>query len=164
MSGLRVGHGSDVHELRPGNKLVLGGVTIDVELGTVGHSDGDVLIHAFIDSLLGAVGRGDIGEHFPGTGRWNNADSDEMLRHVAERLKRDEVSVLNADLTVYCELIPLANFRESMEENCRSPFVNDPQLNVKYKTCDGFGAVGRSEAIRAKALTLVRLGTGPENS
>jgi 2-C-methyl-D-erythritol 2,4-cyclodiphosphate synthase len=157
MSNLRIGYGTDVHPLKPGNELVLGGVSIDSDRGTSGHSDGDALIHAFIDSLLGACGWDDIGEYFPNTDRWENANSLNMLEETVQQIKSNDITLINSDLTVHCEKPRLGSYRENMQRNCQKYFSGTPQVNVKFKTADGLGPIGEGDAVRADAVSLVEI-------
>jgi len=156
MSDMRIGQGWDRHELRVNETLVLGGVECSAGMGTVAHSDGDVLVHAVVDSLLGAVGLGDIGQHFPSSSeRWEDADSMEMLFEVIGELDDLGWSVVNIDSTVYCEEIRLAGERDRLESNVSQAFPNEPPVSVKFKTADGHGPVGAGDTIDASAVTLL---------
>jgi 2-C-methyl-D-erythritol 2,4-cyclodiphosphate synthase len=156
-SGFRVGTGFDAHRLAPGRPLMLGGVAVPHDRGLVGHSDGDCLLHAVCDALLGAVAAGDLGEHFPSSDpRWRGAPS---LTFVAEvrRLLADRGFVIeNVDATVVAEeprLAPhLAAFRASLAEALG---LEAGRVSVKAKSSDGLGAIGRGEGIAAQAVALV---------
>jgi 2-C-methyl-D-erythritol 2,4-cyclodiphosphate synthase len=156
VSDVRVGQGWDRHGLEEGEELVVGGVTIDAEVGTIGHSDGDVLIHAVIDALLGAVGLGDIGQHFPSSSdRWKDADSTEMLNRSVTEVEDLGWSVGNVDATVKLENVRLAEYRDRMEKTISKSFSNNAPVNVKFKTADGHGPVGDRNAIDAQAVLLL---------
>lgn len=148
---LRVGIGYDAHRLVAGRRLVLGGVEIPHELGLEGHSDADALTHAVIDALLGAGGRGDIGELFPPTDeRWRDADSIELLRIAAGTLPGRAV---NVDATVICERPAIGPHRADMER--RIGDVIAAPVSVKATTNEGLGAIGRGEGIACVAVALV---------
>lgn len=148
---LRVGIGYDAHRLVAGRRLVLGGVEIPHELGLEGHSDADALTHAVIDALLGAGGRGDIGELFPPTDeRWRDADSIELLRIAAGTLPGRAV---NVDATVICERPAIGPHRADMER--RIGDVIAAPMSVKATTNEGLGAIGRGEGIACVAVALV---------
>lgn len=157
MSDIRVGHGYDVHRLVPGRKLVLGGVTIPWELGLLGHSDADVLLHAAMDALLGAAGLGDIGRHFPDTDpAYAGADSMALLAQVREKLDQAGYAVSNLDCTIVAQrpkLLPyLAQMRARLAEGCG---LAPERVNVKATTEEGLGFTGRGEGIAAHAVALI---------
>jgi 2-C-methyl-D-erythritol 2,4-cyclodiphosphate synthase len=151
---MRVGIGFDVHPFDEGDKpLVLGGVAFDGR-GLAGHSDGDVVIHAVIDALLGAAGLGDIGEHFPDTAdEWRGADSTTLLAAVRALLGDDGWTVVNVDCSVVLDAPKLAPRRVAMQEGL-SRHVGAP-VTVKGKRPEGLGALGRGEGIAAWAVALV---------
>ena len=155
---LRVGIGNDLHRLAKGRKLVLGGVHIPFDLGPVGHSDGDVLVHAVCDALLGAARLGDIGRHFPNSSpQWKNASSLVFLRHVRQLLEAAGYSIVNVDATVGLERPKLAPHISAMETNMAAALgLRSGQISVKAKSGEGLDAVGHGEAIRADAVTLVQ--------
>lgn len=156
MSSLRIGYGTDVHPLGSGETLVLGGEQIDAEKGTEGHSDGDVLVHALVDALLGAAGWKDIGEHFPSDDeRWENASSLIFLGQVADRLDANDLTLVNADLTVHLETIRLGSYRSSMRANCEEALSGNGSVNISFTTAEGLGPVGRGEAVRAEGVCLL---------
>jgi 2-C-methyl-D-erythritol 2,4-cyclodiphosphate synthase len=156
---IATGIGWDVHWLVPGRPLILGGVRIESELGLDGHSDADVLTHAVIDALLGAVGAGDIGEHFPDTDeRWKDADSLELLRHVDALLAERGAAVVNVDATVMLERPQLLDHKPVMRARLADVLGLDPQrVNVKATRGEGMGFVGRIEGAAALALVTVEL-------
>ncbi len=153
----RVGIGNDVHRLAPGRKLILGGVRIPFEKGPVGHSDGDALIHAICDALLGAAALGDIGRHFPDTSpKWRNASSVLFLRHVRRLLDQAGYAVVNVDATVGLERPKLAPHMPRMQKRLAAALgIRPAQVSVKAKTGEGLDAVGRGEAVRADAIALL---------
>ena len=150
------GIGWDSHRLVEGRPLVLGGVRIEHERGLAGHSDADVLTHAVIDALLGAAGRGDIGEHFPDTDpRWAGADSLELLRAVAGELLGGR-EVLHVDTTVLAERPKLGPHKAAMRERLAAALGVAPErVNVKATTGEGMGFVGRGEGIAALAVATL---------
>lgn len=157
LAGLRVGHGCDVHPLVPGRRLVLGGVEIPHEAGLAGHSDADAVVHALIDALLGAAGLGDVGAWFPDDdARFRGADSLDLLREVAARLRGLGWRVLNCDVTVIAERPRLSPHREAMRERLAEGLGISPQrVGVKATTTEGLGFTGRGEGIAAHAVALL---------
>lgn len=154
---MRVGQGFDVHALVVGRRLVIGGVEIPFERGLAGHSDADVLLHAIIDALLGAAALGDIGQHFPDTDpRYHGADSRMLLRQTVRLLAGRGFSVVNVDATVITEAPRLARHIPAMVANIATDLgIGITAVNVKAKTCERLGFVGRGEGIVAEAITLV---------
>jgi 2-C-methyl-D-erythritol 2,4-cyclodiphosphate synthase len=153
---LRVGSGFDVHAFSadPARTLVLGGVTIGEARGLHGHSDADVIAHACAEALLGSVGRGDLGTWFPDTDPAHaGADSIELLRTVADELRRDGWSAINIDCSVICEQPRLAPYRDAMQSRL-SDAVGAP-VTVKGRRAEGMGALGRREGIACFAVALV---------
>jgi 2-C-methyl-D-erythritol 2,4-cyclodiphosphate synthase len=155
---LRIGFGNDVHRLVAGRKLILGGVKIPFAKGPLGHSDGDALAHAVCDALLGAAALGDIGRHFPDSSpRWKGASSLKFLQHVRGLLKRESLAIMNIDTTVEIEKPRLAPYVERMRGRmARALGVQASQINVKAKSGEGMGEIGRGEAVRAEAVALLR--------
>lgn len=153
----RIGQGFDVHALVPGRKLILGGVEIAYERGLLGHSDGDVLLHAICDALVGAAGLGDIGQHFPDTdGRYAGADSLELLREVGQRLNGLRWRVVNVDCTLVMQAPKVAPYVPGMVHNIAGALgVGAAQVNVKAKTTERLGFTGRGEGIAAEAVALI---------
>jgi len=155
--GCRIGFGNDVHRLVARRKLILGGVRIPFDRGPMGHSDGDALSHALCDALLGAAALGDIGRHFPDSSpRWKDASSLMFLQHVSGVLTESGFAILNIDSTVELEKPRLAPYIDRMRRNlARALCVRVDQVNVKAKSGEGIGEVGRSEAVRAEAVALI---------
>ncbi|MHB8653856.1 MAG: 2-C-methyl-D-erythritol 2,4-cyclodiphosphate synthase [Terriglobia bacterium] len=153
----RVGIGNDIHRLAVGRKLILGGIEIPFEKGPIGHSDGDALVHAICDALLGAAALGDIGQHFPDTSpKWRNANSLLFLRHVKGLLDKMGCTIANVDATVGIERPKLARHIPLMRKQISTALGIKPrQVSVKAKSGEGVDAVGRGEAVRADALVLV---------
>ncbi len=159
----RTGIGYDTHRLAEGRALVLGGVKIPHALGLLGHSDADVLTHAVMDALLGAVADGDIGKHFPDTdARWKDADSLDLLRQVIARLSTRGWRVGNVDATVMAEAPRLAPHIADMRARLAEALGVTPEaVSVKATTVEGLGAIGRGEGIAAMAVATVnRQGSG----
>ena len=159
----RTGIGYDVHRLAEGRALVLGGIRIPHALGLLGHSDADVLTHAVMDALLGAVADGDIGKHFPDTdARWKDADSLDLLRQVIARLAARGWRVGNVDATVMAEAPRLAPHIADMRARLAEALGVTPEaVSVKATTVEGLGAIGRGEGIAAMAVATVnRQGSG----
>jgi len=154
---MRIGQGFDVHALAAGRKLIIGGVTIPYERGLVGHSDADVLLHAICDALIGAAALGDIGKHFPDTdARYAGIDSRKLLREVAQLLHARRYQVVNIDATVIAQAPKLAPFIAAMRANIAADLsIVIEDVNVKAKTAERLGAIGREEGIAAEAVALI---------
>ena len=158
MSSYRVGCGFDAHRLVSGRPLMLGGVAVPHERGLEGHSDGDCLIHAVCDALLGAAGEGDMGRHFPSSdARWARVASATFLTEVARILKKAGYRVENVDATVIADAPKLATYLQDMRGTvARSLDIEAAAVSVKVKSTDGLGALGRREGIAAQAVALLR--------
>jgi 2-C-methyl-D-erythritol 2,4-cyclodiphosphate synthase len=156
---LRVGLGYDVHKVKLGRPLVLGGVRFESEWGLDGHSDADVLLHAIGDALLGAAGLGDLGEHFPpGEPRWRDASSLELLARIATLLGERGASIANVDAMLIAEAPRLAPHRAAMCANiARSLGIDASRVSVKATTNEMLGAIGRREGLAAMAVALVEV-------
>jgi len=154
---MRIGQGFDTHALVGGRELVIGGVRIPYEKGLAGHSDADVLIHAVCDALLGAAGLGDIGAHFPDTdARYKGIDSRKLLREVARLLRQRKLRVANVDATIIAQAPKMAPHIAAMRANLASDLGIAPDaVNVKAKTTEQLGFVGRGEGIAAEAVALL---------
>jgi 2-C-methyl-D-erythritol 2,4-cyclodiphosphate synthase len=154
----RVGHGYDLHRLRQGGTLMLGGVAVSTELSPVAHSDGDVVLHAIVDALLGAMGWGDIGEHFPDTDpAWKGAASRVFVETVRDRVAAARYRVMNFDLTVLAERPKLKPFKAGIVQSVADLLrVAPDQVNLKAGTNEGCDAIGRGEAIAAHAVVLLQ--------
>jgi 2-C-methyl-D-erythritol 2,4-cyclodiphosphate synthase len=154
---MRVGIGYDVHPLVEGRRLILGGVEIPFERGLAGHSDGDVLVHAIMDALLGAAALGDIGTHFPSTEpKYKDISSIVLLRQIAGSLQTQGWQVGNIDATIVAEHPRLSPFVDQMRERiCETLGVGREQIGVKATTTEGLGFAGRGEGIAAYAIALV---------
>jgi 2-C-methyl-D-erythritol 2,4-cyclodiphosphate synthase len=154
---MRIGHGFDAHRFGEGDHVVLGGVRIAHERGLAAHSDGDVLLHALCDALLGAAGLGDIGRHFPDSDeRFAGVDSRELLRHVVSLLDERGLGVVNVDLTAVAQAPRLGAHIDTMRARIAEDLGVDPgQVNVKATTTERMGFTGRGEGIAAHAVALL---------
>ncbi len=154
----RTGIGTDIHRLVPERALMLGGVHIPFSAGLLGHSDGDVALHAVIDALLGAAGMGDIGSLFPSSDpTYRNADSKVLLLTVKEHLQEKHWEIVNVDLIIHLEEPRLENLKGQIKRCIASLLSMDfTCVNIKAKTNEGLGEIGRGEAIGATATTLLR--------
>lgn len=153
----RIGIGYDLHRLVEHRKLVLGGVDIPYDLGLLGHSDADVLVHAIIDAILGSIACGDIGKHYPSDNpSYKNIDSLLLLGDVKDILSKNGYKISNIDSVIIAEKPKLSNFTSIMCENIANILnININQVSVKAKTMEGCGIIGESKAIAAKAVILV---------
>ncbi|KAF2959870.1 2-C-methyl-D-erythritol 2,4-cyclodiphosphate synthase [Thermotoga sp. 38H-to] len=149
-----IGFGYDRHPLVEGRKLVFVGVEIESSVGSLGHSDGDVLSHAIIDALLGAVGLSDIGTWFPETEEYRNANSLELLKETVKMLEEKGFSVVNVDATVVTSIVKLFPYRERIVENLKSA-LKTSRVNVKFKSGNTLGFEGEGRGISAYAVCLV---------
>lgn len=154
---MRIGHGYDVHRLVEGRNLILGGVNISHDLGLLGHSDADVLVHAIIDSLLGAAALGDIGVLFPDTDeKYKNADSIELLKKVCRILEEKSFKIVNIDSTIIAQKPKLKEHICKMRENIANACnIDITCVNVKATTEENLGFTGREEGIAAHAVSLI---------
>ena len=156
-SQLRIGQGYDVHAFTAGDHVTLGGEKIPHTHGILAHSDGDVLLHAICDALLGAAGLGDIGMHFPDTdARWRGVSSRHFVRHVRDLLKVSDYVVVNVDTTVICEAPRLGKYREAMRSNIAADLgINITRVNIKATTSEKMGFIGRAEGLACQAIALI---------
>ena len=154
---MRIGHGIDFHKLVPERRLVLGGVTIPFELGLLGHSDADVLVHAIMDALIGALALGDIGRHFPDNDdRFLGISSIILLKQVAKMLEENKYKISNIDATIIAQNPKLLPYIELMRENISKALMIDiGNINIKATTTEGLGFWGRGEGIEAHAVALI---------
>ncbi len=157
MSAMRIGHGFDVHAFGEGDHLMLGGVRVGFDRGVLAHSDGDVVLHALCDAMLGAAALGDIGRHFPPADpRWKDADSRVFLRHSAALLRERGWQVGNADITVVCEQPKIGPHADAMRALIAEDLgIDRDAVSVKATTTEGLGATGRGEGIAAHAVCLI---------
>ena len=156
---MRIGHGYDVHAFVTGRPLILGGVTIPYDKGLAAHSDGDAVIHALCDAMLGAAALGDIGTHFPDTDRkFKNIDSRILLRKVAGLLQEGLYRVINADITIVAQAPKLSPHIAAMRANLAVDLKTDAaNINIKATTSEGMGFIGRLEGIGVHAVALLEI-------
>ena len=154
---MRIGHGYDVHKLVEGRKLIMGGVDIPYEKGLYGHSDADVVLHAIMDALLGALALGDIGKHFPDTDpQYKGIDSMELMRHVAKLVKEKDASVINIDVTILCQRPKLAPHIPVMRQNIADALgCSTDRVSVKATTEEGLGFTGEGLGIACHCVCLL---------
>ena len=154
---MRIGQGFDVHQLVADRRLVLGGVDIAFERGLEGHSDGDALLHAVADAILGAIGAGDLGRHFPSSDeRWRGAASGKILAQVVSMMSEAGFSIENVDATIIAQAPRLAPYQEAMHENLASLLgISPSRVNLKLTSTDKLGAIGRGEGIAGMAVVLL---------
>lgn len=157
---MRIGHGYDAHVFAKDIPLILGGVNIPHEMGLVAHSDGDAVLHALCDALLGAAALGDIGNYFPDTSRqFKGIDSRILLRDVYGFLKEKNYVLVNTDITIVAQAPKLANYMLAMRENIAQDLVvSIDQINIKATTTEKMGFIGRKEGIAVHAVTLIDMG------
>jgi len=154
---LRIGSGTDVHSFGPGDHVMLGGIRVPHSRGVIAHSDGDVVLHALCDALLGAAGLGDIGQHFRDTDpRWKGADSRRFVTAVIEMLRAKGLRVGNADITVLAESPKVGPVRDAIRQQVANLLeVAQEQVNLKATTTEKLGFLGRGEGIAAQAVVLL---------
>ena len=157
MTDMRIGHGYDVHRLVEGRKLILGGVEIPHTVGLLGHSDADVLIHAVMDAVVGALGLGDIGKHFPDTDpRFKDSDSMNLAAHICTLMEERGYVIGNIDATVIAQAPKLAPYINQMQENLANVWHTTPdRVNVKATTEEKLGFTGAKEGIAAHCVCLL---------
>jgi 2-C-methyl-D-erythritol 2,4-cyclodiphosphate synthase len=157
VSTLRIGQGFDVHQLIEGRPLIIGGVTIPYEKGLLGHSDADVLLHAICDALIGAAALGDIGKHFSDSDpRYKNIDSRVLLRNVYSLLANSSYKIINIDATIITQAPKMAPHIPAMIANIAQDLkTHTNNINIKAKTAEHLGAIGRKEGIVAEVVCLI---------
>ncbi len=157
MNTMRIGQGFDVHQLVEGRQLIIGGVIIPYEKGLLGHSDADVLLHAICDALIGAAALGDIGKHFSDSDpRYKNIDSRVLLRNVYNLLESKHYQVINIDATIITQAPKMAPHIPAMITNIAQDLkTHTSHINIKAKTAEHLGAIGRQEGIVAEAVCLI---------
>ncbi|MFH1310591.1 MAG: 2-C-methyl-D-erythritol 2,4-cyclodiphosphate synthase [Candidatus Omnitrophota bacterium] len=160
MKEMRIGVGYDIHKLDSGCKMVLGGINLASSKGSLGHSDGDVLIHAICDAILGALGECDIGIMFPDTNsKYKNADSVEFLYEVKNVMRRNGCRIINLDSVVICEEPKIAPYREKIINKLSDVLeVSSDRINVKGKTSEKLGDIGAGNAIESQVVVLLEKG------
>lgn len=154
---MRIGQGYDIHKLTEGRPLIIGGVNIPYEKGLLGHSDADVLAHAIIDAIFGAINSGDIGEHFPDTDpKYKNSDSIKLLEEAGDILSKMGYKILNIDSTVICQKPKLAPYKNQMAKNIAAALnISKEDISIKGKTKEEQDSAGRGESIEALAVVLI---------
>jgi 2-C-methyl-D-erythritol 2,4-cyclodiphosphate synthase len=157
MTDIRIGHGYDVHAFKPGDFIVIGGVKIPHNQALLAHSDGDVLLHAVCDAMLGALGLGDIGQHFPDSdARYKGINSRELVRHVMLLLSKQHYRVSNIDITIIAQAPKMAAHTPGMRHNLAQDLALDiSRINVKATTTERLGFTGREEGIAVHAVVLL---------
>lgn len=155
---MKIGMGYDIHRLSSGRRMVIGGVGIDHPVGPVGHSDGDVLVHAVCDAILGAMGKGDIGQRFPDTDpSYKDADSMDFLKDVASFMAEEGFTVGNLDCIVVAEEPRIGPHRDEIAASVSAALgVTPADVSVKGKTSEGLGSTGKGESIEAYAIVLLK--------
>ena len=159
MADLRIGHGYDVHKLVSGRRLVLGGVDIPHTLGLLGHSDADVLLHAVMDAIIGALGEGDIGKHFPDTSdEYKDISSMTLLVKTRELMEKRNAKIVNVDATLILQKPKIAPYIEKMKQNIAFALSCDSScVNVKATTEERLGFTGREEGVAAHSVVLLEI-------
>jgi 2-C-methyl-D-erythritol 2,4-cyclodiphosphate synthase len=153
---MRIGFGYDSHRLVEGRKLIIGGIEVPFEKGLAGHSDADVLCHAITDAVIGAMGLGDIGQHFPDTDpEWEGASSIQLLKHIIDISRMNGYAVSWIDTTVIAEKPGLSSYFEAMKNRISEAGIPSGVINIKAKTNEGMGFIGRGEGIAAYAVCLL---------
>lgn len=156
-SAMRVGLGTDIHRIQPGGRLLLSGICVSEEMSAIAHSDGDVVLHALVDAIFGALCLGDIGERFPNTDPlWEDADSQIFVQEAMKSLHAAGGVIVNVDVTIQAEKPKLKAFKPKMVEKLRT-LTRCDFVNVKAGTNEGCDAVGRGEAIAATVIVLISL-------
>jgi 2-C-methyl-D-erythritol 4-phosphate cytidylyltransferase / 2-C-methyl-D-erythritol 2,4-cyclodiphosphate synthase len=155
----RTGFGFDVHRFGPGNRVTLGGVAIDHDEGLLGHSDADVVLHALTDAILGAIGAGDIGQHFPPSDpQWRGANSEVFLGRGVQLVAEAHGRIVNVDITIICERPKIGPYREAMAAQIARILAIEPaRVSIKATTTEGLGFTGRHEGIAAQAIATVQI-------
>lgn len=153
----RIGIGYDIHPLVEGRKLFIGGVEIPYIKGLLGHSDGDILLHAICDALLGAIAEGDIGEHFPDSDpKYHNISSLELLKKVDDLIKKKNFVINNIDTIIIAQEPKLLPFKKPIQQKIAQVLKIQPDcINIKAKTNEGFGEIGKAEAIACYAVVII---------
>ncbi len=155
---LRIGQGIDIHKFTPERSLILGGCEIPYEYGLEGHSDADVVTHAVMDAILGALGEGDIGEIFPDSDpQYRGISSLKLLRHLGTEFLEQNFTIVNLDVTIIAERPRLVEYKEIMRENLACTLgINDDRVNIKATTTEGLGFIGKELGMAAQAVVLLK--------
>ena len=153
---MRVGIGYDIHRLVKGRKLIIGGVEIPFEKGLLGHSDADVLVHSICDALLGAMALGDVGKHFPDTDeKYRGISSMKLLNEVMEKVRGAGYKVINVDANIIAEKPKMSPYIDEMIKSLKGIMGKDAVINIKARTNEGLGEIGKGEAIACQAIVLL---------
>jgi 2-C-methyl-D-erythritol 2,4-cyclodiphosphate synthase len=154
---MRIGHGYDAHTFTEGRPLILGGVTIPHDKGLAAHSDGDAVLHALCDALLGAAGLGDMGTYFPDTDKkFENIDSRLLLKDVVKLFVKENLTIINVDITILAQAPKMAPHISAMRENIATDLkIEIKNINIKATTTEGMGFIGREEGLAVHAVTLL---------
>jgi len=157
MPEYRIGHGYDVHEFGEGDSIILGGITIPYHHGFIAHSDGDVLIHALCDALLGSVAAGDIGQHFPDTDeQYKNISSSILLKETNQFLLQDNYSIVNIDISIIAQAPKMSSYIQAMRTHVSDVLnLSISQINIKATTTEKLGFIGREEGIAVHCVVMV---------
>jgi len=153
---MRIGLGFDSHRLAPGRRLILGGVDIPFDVGLIGHSDADVLCHAIIDGIIGALGMGDIGRHFPDTDdQWKDASSIDLLTRTTAMMREQGYEIIWIDANIIAERPKLQDKMEDMKDAISTAGIPHNRINIKARTSEGMGTIGKGEGMAAQAVCLL---------
>ena len=154
---LKIGSSMDIHPLVKGRKLILGGITIESEYGCYAHSDGDVLLHSIIEAIIGALGKGDLGEHFPDSDdKYKDIDSSILLNNILGIMKKEHYVINNLDCSIILEKPKLGKYKEKIRQNvARLLSINEANVNIKAGTMEGIGEIGKNEAVMAFCSILL---------
>ncbi|MDD4123801.1 MAG: 2-C-methyl-D-erythritol 2,4-cyclodiphosphate synthase [Bacilli bacterium] len=154
---LKIGSSMDIHPLVKGRKLILGGITIESEYGCYAHSDGDVLLHSIIEAIIGALGKGDLGEHFPDSDdKYKDIDSSILLNNILGIMKKEHYVINNLDCSIILEKPKLGKHKEKIRQNvARLLSINEANVNIKAGTMEGIGEIGKNEAVMAFCSILL---------
>jgi len=154
---LKIGSSMDIHPLVKGRKLILGGITIESEYGCYAHSDGDVLLHSIIEAIIGALGKGDLGEHFPDSDdKYKDIDSSILLNNILGIMKKEHYVINNLDCSIILEKPKLGKHKEKIRQNvARLLSINAANVNIKAGTMEGIGEIGKNEAVMAFCSILL---------
>ncbi|MDD4584430.1 MAG: 2-C-methyl-D-erythritol 2,4-cyclodiphosphate synthase [Bacilli bacterium] len=154
---LKIGSSMDIHPLVKGRKLILGGITIESEYGCYAHSDGDVLLHSITEAIIGALGKGDLGEHFPDSDdKYKDIDSSILLNNILGIMKKEHYVINNLDCSIILEKPKLGKHKEKIRQNvARLLSINEANVNIKAGTMEGIGEIGKNEAVMAFCSILL---------
>ena len=154
---LKIGSSMDIHSLVKGRKLILGGIIVESEYGCYAHSDGDVLLHSITEAIIGALGKGDLGEHFPdGDDKYKDIDSSILLNNILGIMKKEHYVINNLDCSIILEKPKLGKYKEKIRQNvARLLSINEANVNIKAGTMEGIGEIGKNEAVMAFCSILL---------